>query len=71
MAHKIGKAASIGFNKLCIVSAGSDRTLKVLDFSSGILLCSLNDIHEGLIRKVVVQEDRLSIHQLLNINSSM
>ena len=59
MTHKLGKITSLGFNKLCIVSAGSDKTLKIVDFSSGIILYSLNHLHEGPIRKVLVQENRL------------
>ena len=63
MIHKLGKITSIGFNKFCIVSAGSDRSLKILDFSSGTILSSLENLHEGAIRKVLVQENRLDIRQ--------
>ena len=59
MTHKLGKITSVGFNKLCIVSAGSDRTLTIVDFSSGVILYSLDHLHEGPIRKVLVQEKRL------------
>ena len=62
MAHKLGKIASVGFNKSCIVTAGSDRTLKILDFSSGAIIQSLDNIHEGSIRKVIVQENRFIYH---------
>lgn len=59
MVHKLGKVSSVGFNKLCIVTAGSDRTLNILDFSTGAVLQSFRNIHEGPIRKVIVQLDRL------------
>jgi hypothetical protein len=56
---KLGKLSSVGFNKLCIVSAGSDKTLNIVDFSSGIILYSLNHLQEGQIRKVSVQGNML------------
>ena len=58
MVHKIGKVSSLGFNSRCIVSVGSDKTIKILDFITGEILSSLDSVHDGPIRKVIVQEER-------------